>query len=465
MRIARDILESPAYRGAVAIIRRLRLNGHQAYVVGGAPRDLLLGTRPTDYDIATDARPEQVRALFEKTIPVGEQFGVVLVLLDSIESDGKPPRSESQIPQTPYEVATFRADGEYLDGRRPTCVHFCAPREDALRRDFTVNALMFDPLGRKILDFVGGRRDIRARRIRTVGDPVQRFTEDHLRLIRAVRFAARLDFAIERLTFAVVRRLAPLITHVAAERLGADLVKILTGPRAGQALCLLSQTGLLGHILPEVEAMRGCEQPPNFHPEGDVFTHTQLMLNLADRPSPALALAILLHDVAKPPTQRHTPERIRFDGHCELGAEMAGRICRRLKLPRATIERVQYLTANHLRIKDAPNMRPARLKRFFREEGFPELLELFRLDTLASHGDLETQQWCRRTFEQLSHEQIAPPPLLSGHDLIAMGYRPGPLFKTILTTIETAQLEGEITTPEAARAFVRRQFPLPSDGR
>jgi len=449
MKIAPGILESPAYRGAAAIIRRLRDEGFEAYVVGGAPRDLLLGVRPTDYDIATDARPEQVRALFEKTIPVGEQFGVILVLLD----------------ETPYEVATFRADGEYLDGRRPTRVHFCAPRADALRRDFTVNALMFDPVNRRVLDFAGGRRDLRLGRIRTVGDPEKRFAEDHLRLIRAVRFAARLDFYIERKTFAAIRRLAPAIRKVAAERLGAEWVKILTGPRAGQALRLLSDSGLLIHLMPEAEAMRGCAQPPNFHPEGDVFTHTCLMLDKADRPSPALALALLLHDIAKPPTQRFTPERIRFDGHCELGAEMAGRICRRLKLPRAVIERVHYLTVNHLRIKDAPNMRPARLKRFLREEGFPELLELFRLDTVASHGDLETYEWCRRTFEQLPHEEIAPPPLLSGYDLIAMGYRPGPVFKTILTAVETAQLEGEICAADEARALVRRRFPLPSDSR
>jgi poly(A) polymerase len=449
MKTSRDILESPAYRGAVAIVRRLRDHGHETYVVGGAPRDLLLGACPTDYDIATDARPAQVRALFEKTIPVGEQFGVILVLMD----------------ETPYEVATFRADGEYLDGRRPTRVHFCAPREDALRRDFTVNALMFDPVKRRILDFVDGRRDIRERRIRTVGDADQRFAEDHLRLIRAVRFAARLDFRIERRTLAAIRRLAPLVAKVAAERLGAELVKILTGPRAGMAVRLLSETGLLAHLMPEAEAMRGCEQPPNFHPEGDVFTHTCLMLDAARQPSPALALAVLLHDIAKPPTQRHTPERIRFDGHCELGAEMAGHICRRFKLPRTVIERVRYLTANHLRIKDAPNMRPARLKRFLREEGFPELLELFRLDSLASHGDLDGYEWCRKTFDELSHEQIAPPPLISGHDLIALGYRPGPLFKTILTAVETAQLEGEIATAAEARHFVRRQFPLPSDSR
>jgi len=449
MKIAGDILESPTYRGALSIVRRLRDKGFEAYVVGGAPRDLLLGTRPTDYDVATAARPAQVRALFEKTVPVGEQFGVILVMLG----------------QTPYEVATFRADDLYLDGRRPSRVHFCAPREDALRRDFTVNALMFDPVARKIIDCVGGRRDLRERRIRTVGDPEQRFAEDHLRLIRAVRFAARLGFRIERKTFAAIRRRAQLVTKVAAERLGAELVKIVTGPRAGQALRLLSESGLLGHLMPEAEAMRGCEQPPNFHPEGDVFTHTCILLDKAERPSPTLALALLLHDVAKPPTQRFTPERIRFDGHCERGAEMAGCILRRLKMPRNMIERVQYLVVNHLRISDAPQMRPAKWKRFLREEGFPELLELFRLDCVASHGDLRAYEWCRKTLEELSHEQIAPPPLISGHDLIAMGYRPGPIFKTILTAVETAQLEGEIATADQARNFVRRQFPLPSDSR
>lgn len=445
MRIASDILESSAYRGAAAITRCLRDHGFQAYVVGGAPRDLLLGLHPTDYDIATSARPEEVQRLFEKTIAVGQQFGVILVLFD----------------EAPYEVATFRADGEYADGRRPVRVRFCTPREDALRRDFTINALMLDPLEHKILDFIGGRRDIRARRIRTVGDAEARFAEDHLRLIRAVRFAARLDFRIERKTLAAIRRLAATVTKVAAERLGAELAKILTGPRAGLALRLLCKTGLLPHILPEIEAMRGVEQPPNFHPEGDVFTHTTLMLDLAHEPSLALALGILLHDVAKPPTKRITPARIRFDGHCEIGATMAGRICRRLKLPKAVVERVQYLVANHLKIKDAPAMRPARLKRFLRETGFPELLELFRLDSLASHGNLDGYEWCRQTFEGLSREQVAPPPLVTGHDLIAMGYRPGPLFKTILTAVETAQLEGKIHSADAARRFVRRQFPLP----
>jgi len=447
MRITGDILDSAAYRGAATITRRLRDHGFLAYVVGGAPRGLLLGQHPTDYDIATSARPEEVRQLFKKTIAVGEQFGVVLVLLD----------------EAPYEVATFRADGDYLNGRRPARVRFCTPREDALRRDFTVNALMLDPIEHKILDFVGGRRDIRERRIRTVGDPDARFGEDHLRLIRAIRFAARLDFRIERKTHAAIRRLAATITRVAAERLGAELAKILMGPRAGRAMRLLSETGLLPHVLPEVEAMQGVEQPPNFHPEGDVFTHTCLMLDMADQPSVALAFAILLHDVAKPPTQRRTAKRIRFDGHCEMGATMARRICRRLKLPRAVIERVQYLVANHLKIKDAPNMRPARLKRFLREEGFAELLEIFRLDSLASHGNLEGYAWCRQTFEQLSREQVAPPPLLTGHDLIAMGYRPGPLFKEILTAVETAQLEGRIHAADEARHLVRRRFPLRGD--
>jgi len=235
---------------------------------------------------------------------------------------------------------------------------------------------------------------------------------------------------------------------------------MLTGPNGGKAVRLLSSTGLMAHLLPEMEATRGCQQPPNYHPEGDVFTHTCLMLDLAERPSPALALALLLHDVAKPPTQRHTPARIRFDGHCEMGAEMSGRICRRFKLPRAVTERVQYLVLNHLRIKDAPKMRPARLKRFFREEGFAELLELFRLDTLGSHGDLRPYKWCRKKFDELSREQIAPPPLITGRDLIAMGYEPGPIFKTILTAVETGQLEGKLTSADQARNFVRRTFPL-----
>jgi len=443
MEIPKAILDSPGYRGASFIVERLRGNGFEAYIVGGAPRDLLLGVAPLDYDVATSARPEQVRALFEKTVPVGEKFGVVLVLLDEGE----------------FEVATFRTDADYPDGRHPSVVRFSAPREDALRRDFTVNALMFDPMERKIIDFVGGREDIRARLIRTVGDPEERFSEDHLRLIRAVRFAARLDFRIEEKTLEAIRKLAPAIARVSVERVGVELMKILTGPRAGKALDLLSKTGLLRHILPEVESMRGCEQPPNYHPEGDVFTHTCIMLDLARSPSPSLALGILLHDVAKPVTFRRTPERIRFDGHCEIGAEMAERICKRLRLSNALTERVKYLVANHLKIKDAPNMRPARLKRLLREEGFEELLELYRLDSLASHGNLEAYKWCRRAAEQLSREEVSPPPLLRGRDLIEMGYRPGPIFKKILDAVETAQLEGEIATPEQARRFVLEKFP------
>jgi len=439
-----DIAQSPGYRGAKEIVRRLREHDHTAYIVGGVPRDLLLGERPVDYDIATDARPDTVRTLFPRTFAVGEQFGVVVVLLDNM----------------PFEVATFRSDAEYIDGRRPVAVHFSSPREDALRRDFTVNALMFDPLTREVIDYVDGRRDLERRVIRTVGDPAHRFAEDHLRLIRAVRFAARLDFALEERTRAAIAPLAPMIARVAVERVADEILKILTGPRAGRALRLLADLGLLAHVLPEAQQMIGVQQPPNFHPEGDVFTHTCLMLDLADRPSVTLALGLLLHDIAKPQTQRCTPERIRFDGHTELGAEMAGRICRRLRLSRAITERVEYLVLNHLRFKDAPNMRPARLKRFLREPAFHELLELVRLDTLGSHGDLEAYEWIRAKMHELSQEQIAPPPLLTGRDLIAMGYRPGPLFKEILTQIETAQLDGEIATPEEARQFVAHHYPL-----
>jgi poly(A) polymerase len=444
--IPNDILTSTTYQGATAIVDRLRRNGFTAYIVGGAPRDLLLGCRPYDYDIATDARPPQIRDLFARTIAVGEQYGVMVVVLDAHS----------------YEVATFRADDVYEDGRRPIAVHFSAPREDALRRDFTVNALMFDPVAREIIDYVGGRRDIEERRIRTVGDPEARFREDHLRLIRAVRFAARLDFEIEAQTRAAIPPLAHLVTRVSVERVADELVKILQGPRAGWALQTLSETGLLKHILPEAERMRGVAQPPNFHPEGDVFTHVCLMLELAEKPTVAVALALLLHDIAKPATQRHAPDRIRFDGHVELGAEMAADICRRLRLSRAIAERVEYLVANHLRIKDAPQMRPSRLKRFLREPGFAELMELFRLDTLGSHGDLETYEWVKRKSEEIPAEEIAPPPLLRGDDLIAMGYTPGPIFKEILTAVETAQLEGELHTPEEAREFVRRNYPSAS---
>lgn len=424
------------------IVQTLRDHGFVAYFAGGCVRDRLLGLDPKDFDVATNARAEVVQRLFPSTVPVGIQFGVVLVVDDGI----------------PCEVATFRSDGTYIDGRHPTSVHFGSAQADAQRRDFTINGMFHDPLTDEVIDYVGGRDDLRARVIRAIGDPHARFAEDRLRMLRAVRLAARLDFIIAPDTFAAIRDLAPTISDIAWERIGDEIVKILTGRGAKRAFDLLSESRLLAAVLPEIETMRGVEQSPDFHPEGDVFAHTLLLLDKLDQPTETLALGALLHDVAKPPCQVHNAHRITFYGHCEKGAEMAIEICQRLKRSRETWERVAYLVKNHLRLVNAPAMRTATLKRFLREEGIEELLELARLDALSSNGDLRPYQFCRQQLAALAPEQIAPPRLLSGHDLVALGLPPGPRFKEILGAIEDAQLEGQLHTREEALAWVRGQF-------
>lgn len=427
------------------IIRTLRAAGRQAYLVGGCVRDLLLGCPPKDFDVATDAPPTEILALFPGSGCVGAHFGVVLV------RDG-----DAQV-----EVATFRSDRDYADGRRPSSVHFeTSPREDAVRRDFTINGLMMDPDTREVLDFVEGRADLDRRLIRAIGDPEIRFREDHLRLLRAIRFAARLGFAIEPATFDAIRRHHALIRSVSAERVRDELVRILTEGGARRGFELLEATGLLDDLLPEVGAMRGVAQPPEFHPEGDVWVHTLLLLERLDRASPALALGALLHDVGKPPTFR-VAERIRFDGHVEAGVALAHGILDRLRFSRNDTEQVEALVANHMRFKDVPRMKESTLKRFFRLPKFEEHLELHRLDCLASHGQLDNYEFARRKLEELPQEQLKPKPLVSGADLIAAGYSPGPIFSQILSAIEDAQLESRITTREEAIDLVRRAFPRP----
>lgn len=427
-------------RHARAIIQTLRDHGFTAYLAGGCVRDQLLGIEPKDFDVATSARVTDVQKLFLRTIPVGAQFGVMLVLCDG----------------NPFEVATFRSDGVYLDGRHPTSVHFSDAREDALRRDFTINGMFYDPVAEQVIDYVGGRQDLTDRVLRAIGDPHARFTEDRLRMLRAVRLAARLGFTITPQTSAAIQELAPSIIDIAWERIGDEVVKILTEGEAQRAFTLLSESGLLRAILPEIEAMRGVEQSPDFHPEGDVFVHTLLALDKLDHPSETLALGVLFHDVAKPLCQARKGERITFYGHCEKGAEMAVEICQRLKRSRLTWERVAYLVKNHLRLISAPQMRPATLKRFLREEGIEELLALARIDALASSGDLSPYEFCRSKLAELSPEQIAPPRLLSGNDLIEMGLEPGPRFKEILDAVEEAQLEGRLLTREEALAWVQQ---------
>ncbi len=430
------------------IIARLKRHGHQGYLAGGCVRDLLLGRQPKDYDVATDAPPERVVCLFPGARLVGAHFGVVIVRSDAAE----------------VEVATFRSDHSYLDGRRPAAVEFeTDPRQDVLRRDFTVNGLLLDPGDGRVLDFVGGRADLAAGIVRAIGDPEIRFGEDHLRMLRAIRFAARLGFQIEPATFAALARLHSRIGAISAERVRDELVRILTEGGARRGFELLDASGLLGDILPEAAAMKGVPQPPEFHPEGDVWIHTMMMLEGMRQASETLALGVLLHDVGKPPTFR-VADRIRFDGHPEMGARMAVDILTRLRFPSGTIRQVEALVANHLRFKDAPRMRESTLKRFMRLERFQEHLELHRLDCVMSHRMLGNYEFVKRRFEEAPPDVLQPGPLVTGHDLIAAGYVPGPAFGRMLGAVEDAQLEGAVLTKEAALVLVRARFE-PPDGR
>jgi poly(A) polymerase len=421
---------------------RLRAAGYQAYLVGGCVRDLLLGCEPKDFDISTDAPPERILELFPGSGQVGAHFGVVLV-----KGGGRQ-----------VEVATFRSDRDYVDGRRPAGVRFeTDPRQDVLRRDFTINGLLMDPQTGEVLDFVGGRADLKERLVRAIGDPEVRFREDHLRLLRAVRFSARLDFAIEPATLAAIRRNHGTIAKVSAERIRDELSRILTEGGARHGFELLDSTGLIEDLLPEVAAMKGVAQPPEFHPEGDVWVHTLLLLEKFEHPTATLAWGALLHDVGKPPTFR-VAERIRFDGHVESGVRLAHGILGRLRFSREEQEQVEALVANHMRFKDVPRMKESTLKRFLRLPRFAEHLELHRLDCLASHGHLENYEFVRRKLAQLPAEQLRPPPLLTGRDLIAEGYTPGPRFSKMLTAVEDAQLEGRIHSRDEALELVMGLF-------
>ena len=426
------------------VIAKLRHAGHQAYLVGGCVRDLLLGGKPKDFDVATDARPDRIMSLFPNSGCVGAHFGVVLVrhLLAQVE------------------VATFRSDNDYSDGRRPTSVHFEQdPFQDVLRRDFTINGLLMDPETGAILDYVEGRGDLDRRVIRAIGDPGVRFREDHLRLLRAVRFAARLGFTIEPATFAAIERDHALIRTVSAERVRDELTRILTEGGARRGFELLDESGLLAVILPEVAAMKGVEQPPEYHPEGDVWVHTLLLLEGMHYPTLTLALGALLHDVGKPPTFR-VADRICFDGHVEEGVRLAHQILTRLRFSNDEIGQVEALVANHMKFKDLPNMKQSTLKRFLRMPDFLEHLELHRLDSMASNQKLESYELARKTLNEFPDEHLKPAPLVTGTDLIAAGYRPGPIFSAILTAVEDAQLEGRIHTAGEGLALVREMFPV-----
>ena len=426
---------------AKGIVDRLRAAGFEAYFVGGCVRDLVMGKQAKDIDVATNALPEQVGKLFRRTILVGAQFGVVRVLEAGHE----------------FEVATFRADGEYLDGRHPVKVTFCDARADVLRRDFTINGMLYDPVTDSVIDHVGGKEDIAKRVVRCIGDPVERFQEDKVRVMRAVRFACRLGFVVAPDTSAAAKRIAPKIAEVSAERVRDELLRILMEGGAAKGVQMLRDFGVLEVILPEVVAMEGVPQPEEFHPEGDVLTHTMLALGEMVNPTPQLAMAVLLHDVGKP-TCFTDDDRVRFHRHEQVGADTARRICRRLKFSNAQTEVITWLVANHMRVADAPKMRIGRLKRLLREPDFEELLELHRVDCLACHRQMDKWEFCKSKLAEVSQEELRPEPLLSGSDLIDMGYRPGPIFKEILRAVETAQLEGEIATREDAAGFVRARF-------
>ncbi len=443
---------------ATNIVRELRQQGFQAYFAGGCVRDMLLGLEPTDYDVATDATPPEVMRIFPETYAVGAQFGVVLV---PAPDDMPRPATPSEHPNY-VEVATFRNDGAYSDGRHPDQVRYSTdPKEDVRRRDFTINGLLMDPLeGNRVLDFVGGRDDLKAGVIRAIGDPELRFQEDKLRMLRAVRFAARFHYVIEPATFAAIQKLAPLIHQVSKERVRDELTKMLTEGSARQAFELLDESGLLKQVLPEVDRMHGVEQPPQYHPEGDVWIHTMLLLEkLPPKCSRTLAWGTLLHDVGKPPTFRVAPDRIRFDGHVEVGTRMAEEICHRLHFSNDDTKQIMALVANHMRFADAEKMKESTLKRFMRLPRFEEHLELHRLDCLSSHCNLSLYKFVRDHLEHSSAEEIRPTPLLTGEDLIQLGYTPGPEFRSMLSSIEDAQLEGSLRSREEALAFVRREFP------
>ncbi|HXM62607.1 MAG TPA: CCA tRNA nucleotidyltransferase [Terriglobales bacterium] len=453
---------------AISIVGTLRKRGHKAYLVGGCVRDLLLGREPADYDVTTDATPDEVMHIFPETYAVGAQFGVVLVPLPAGDVASNV-STETGRDVTGYvspkadvvEVATFRSDLGYSDGRHPDQVRFTKdPREDVERRDFTINGLLLDPTTNEVLDFVEGRKDLEAGIIRTIGDPERRFTEDKLRMLRAVRFAARFGYTIEPLTFQAIQKLASQINQVSRERVRDELTKMLTEGHARQAFLLLDQTGSLHEVLPEIEAMKGVEQPPQFHPEGDVFVHTLLLLDKLPHPCPVtLAWGALLHDVGKPATFRVAPDRIRFDGHVDVGVKIAEDICRRLRFSNDDTEQILALVDNHMRFAHVQQMSESTFKRFVRMARFDEHLELHRLDCLSSHENLASYNFTRDKIAAIPPATIRPALLISGDDLIALGHQPGPQFKKILLAVEDRQLEGRLRSKEEAIAFVRIEFP------
>lgn len=431
---------------AIPILQTLRSAGHQALLAGGCVRDHLLGRSPKDFDVATSATPQQVIALFPGALTVGAHFGVVIVRQDGEQ----------------IEVATFRTDGSYQDGRHPESVTFSTAEEDAKRRDFTVNGLFRDPIADHILDYVGGQNDLEAKLLRAIGDPEQRFQEDKLRLLRAVRFATVLGFEIEPATWKSVCALAPQITVVSAERIRDELIKIFLHPNRLRGFDLLVESGLMQQVLPEILVLKGVEQPPQWHPEGDVFIHTRLMLSLLpEQVSLPLVLSVLLHDIAKPASFTvDETGRIRFNGHDKLGAEMSGDILRRLKFPNDVIEPTQVAVEHHMVFKDVKKMRNSTLKRMMARPTWADELALHRVDCLGSNGLLDNYEFMQAKAEEFSHQPLIPQPLLNGRDLMALGWSAGKALGVILTEVQNAQLEGLLTTREEALAWVHQNHPL-----
>ncbi len=426
------------------VVARLRESGHIAYFAGGCVRDMVRDRIPKDFDIATDARPEVVQQLFSRTHAVGVHFGVILVLENNFQ----------------FEVATFRSDDAYIDGRHPSAVHFSSPEEDAKRRDFTINGMFYDPVAEKVIDFIGGCADIAAKLVRAIGDPAQRFAEDRLRMLRAVRLATILDYKIDKQTWDALLANAGSINEISAERIRDELIRIFLSPNRARGWDLLDSSGLMRAVLPEIDEMKGCKQPEQFHPEGDVFEHTRLMLRfLPEKVSVPLVFSVLLHDVAKPRTATvDETGRIRFSGHDRMGAEMTEKIMRRLRFSGAEIDATVEMVRQHMVFKDVPKMREAKLKRFIARPTFDDELELHRVDCEGSHRMLDNYEFLLRKREEFASEPIIPPPLVRGDDLIALGLKPGPRFGEILEAVETRQLEGNLRTREEALEWVQREY-------
>ena len=439
---------SPTEEAARRIAARLRESGHVAYFAGGCVRDLVRGLAPKDFDVATDAPPEVVQKIFPRTYAVGARFGVVVVVVGGDN----------------FEVATFRSDDAYVDGRRPSAVHFSSPEEDAKRRDFTINGMFLDPAANEVIDFVGGRADLEAKLVRAIGEPAQRFAEDRLRMLRAVRFATVLDYKIDNQTWDALVANAASINEISAERVREELVRIFLSPQRVRGWDLLDSSGLMRAILPEIDAMKGCLQPEQFHPEGDVFQHTRLMLSLLpEKVSVPLVCSVLFHDVAKPVTATvDETGRIRFNEHDRIGAEMTEAIMGRLRFSRAEIDATIEMVRQHMVFKDVPKMRVAKLKRFMARPTFEDELELHRVDCAGSHRMMDNHEFLLCKREEFANEPIIPPPLVRGDDLIALGLKPGPRFGEILEAVETRQLEGTLRDREEALEWLKREYSLGS---